>query len=44
MLAFDTPEIDEFWKEACAYLGVSEDSRHCALTFAESNKETDAAA
>ena len=43
MLEFDTPEIDEFWEEACAYLGISENSRHCALTFAEPNRETDVA-
>jgi uncharacterized protein YhfF len=41
MLSFHTPEIDLFWKQACAALGVSEASSHWALTFAEPNNDTD---
>jgi uncharacterized protein YhfF len=37
MLGFDTPEIDEFWKDACSSLGIDENTPHCAYTFAEPN-------
>ena len=42
MLTFDTPEISSFWKQACAAMGISDESPHCAHTFAEPNRSTDA--
>jgi uncharacterized protein YhfF len=37
----ESPGIDAFWKDACAALEISEDSRHYALPFVEHDEEMD---
>ena len=41
MIIHESPEIDAFWKTACAALEVSENARHYVLPFAEYENETD---
>jgi len=40
MLEHDSPVITAFWQDACAALGISEDSPHCSSQFAEHDENT----
>ncbi|RLA15830.1 MAG: hypothetical protein DRQ59_00460 [Gammaproteobacteria bacterium] len=36
-----SPEIEAFWKKACAFLEIGEDTHYCALPFCEHYENTD---
>ncbi|MBT4890369.1 MAG: ASCH domain-containing protein [Rhodospirillales bacterium] len=40
MIIHESPEIDAFWKAACAALNISETTRHYALPFCEHDENT----
>jgi hypothetical protein len=37
-----SPEIEAFWKKACAFLEISETTHYCAMPFCEHYENTDA--
>ena len=41
MIIHESPEIEAFWKNACAVLEISPDSQHYALAFIEHDESTE---
>ena len=37
----ESPEIEAFWKKACAFLEISKDTHYCALPFCEHDENAD---